>query len=298
MNYNTLKKSGLKVSEVSFGCMSLKSDATDNDIIISKAIEGGINLFDTADLYEKGNNEILLSKALKGRRHEVLISSKVGNKIRPDGSGWDWYPRKEYILKAIDESLKRLQTDHLDLYLLHGGTIEDSIDEVIEAFERLVDSGKIRSYGLSSIRPNVIREYVSRSNISVVMTQYSLLDRRPEEATLKLLSDNEIGVLARGTIASGLLIAKPAKDYLDLTKDEVTAILKELKAHIPEDKTQSEAATRYVIDNPAVTTAVIGIRTVKQLEDALASANVAPLSTEQWQTLQAIWSGNVYKEHR
>lgn len=298
MNYNTLKKSGLKVSEVSFGCMSLKADATDNDTIISKAIESGINLFDTADLYENGKNEILLGKALKGRRQEVLISSKVGNKMRPDGSGWDWHPRKEYILKAIDESLKRLQTNHLDLYLLHGGTIEDPIDEVIEAFERLVDSGKIRSYGLSSIRPNVIREYVSRSNISAVMTQYSLLDRRPEEETLKLLLDNEIGVLARGTIASGLLIDKPAKDYLDLTKDKVDYILKEFKAHLQEDKTQTETATRYVIDNPAITTSVIGIRTIKHLEDALASANAAPLSAEQWQTLHSIWKGNVYKEHR
>lgn len=298
MNYNILKKSGLKVSQVSFGCMSLKVNATDNDTIISKAIEGGINLFDTADIYENGNNEILLGKALKGRRQEVLISSKVGNKMRPDGSGWDWYPRKEYILRAIDESLKRLQTDHLDLYLLHGGTIEDPIDEVIEAFERLVDSGKIRSYGLSSIRPNVIRQYVSRSNISAVMTQYSLLDRRPEEETLQLLRDNQIGVLARGSIASGLLIDKPAKDYLDLTKDEVTAILKELKAHIPEDKTQAETAARYVIDNPAITTAVIGIRTIKQLEDALASANATPLSAEQLQMLQSIWKGNIYKEHR
>jgi aryl-alcohol dehydrogenase-like predicted oxidoreductase len=298
MNYNTLKKSGLIVSQVSFGCMSLKSDATDNDTIISKAIEGGINLFDTANIYENGDNEKLLGKALKGRRKDVLISSKVGNKMRPDGSGWDWYPRKEYILKAIDESLKRLQTDYLDMYLLHGGTIEDPIDEVIEAFERLVDSGKIRSYGLSSIRPNVIREYISLSNISAVMTQYSLLDRRPEEATLKLLMDNEIGVLARGTVASGLLVDKQAKDYLDLTKDEVSTILKELKANVPEGKTQAETATRYVIDNPAIITAVVGIRTINQLEDALTSANATALSIEQWQTLQNIWKGNIYKDHR
>ena len=278
MQYNTLKRSGLKISEVSFGCMSLKADVKDNDAIIGKAISEGINLFDTADLYDKGSNEQLLGNALKGKRNDVLISTKVGNRWKEDGSGWDWTPRKNYILKAIDDSLKRLQTDYIDLYLLHGGTIEDPEDEVIEAFERLTDLGKIRAYGISSIRPNVIREYVSRSNIAAVMTQYSLLDRRPEEETLSLLQKNEIGVLARGTVASGLLADKPAKEYLNFTKEEVTAILKEFNANIPEGKTPSVTATRYAIDNPAITTAVVGIRTIQQLKDALAAGNASPLS--------------------
>jgi len=278
--------------------MSLKSDSADNDVVISKAIEGGINLFDTADLYEKGANEALLGAALKGRRNDVLISTKVGNCWKPDGSGWDWCPTKKHILTAVDDSLRRLRTDHIDLYLLHGGTIEDPIDEAIEAYERLVDLGKIRSYGLSSIRPNVIREYVSRSNISAVMTQYSLLDRRPEETTLKLLLDNEIGVLARGAVASGLLVDKPAKEYLDLTKEQVTSILKGFANALPEGKSQAEAALRYVIDNQAITTAVVGIRTLQQLQDALAGANATPLNTIQWQALQELWEGNFHKEHR
>ena len=298
MQYNTLKKTGFKISEVSFGCMSLKADSTDNDAIIGKAVNEGINLFDTADLYDNGGNEKLLGKALKGKRNDVLISTKVGNRIRPDGSGWDWYPRKDYILKAIDESLKRLQTDHIDLYLLHGGTIEDPIDEVIEAFERLKDSGKIRAYGISSIRPNVIREYVNRSDIAAVMTQYSFLDRRPEEETLNLLLKNEIGVLARGTVASGLLVDKPVKDYLDFTKEELAAIVKEFHAHIPEDKTPSQTAMRYAIDNPAITTGVIGIRTLQQLEDAITAATATPLTTMQLQELQLLKSVNFYKEHR
>lgn len=298
MNYTNLKKSGLKISEVGFGCMSLKTESTDNDTLIGKAVSEGITLFDTADLYDKGENEKLLGKALKGKRNEVLISTKVGNRWKEDGSGWDWTPRKAHILTAIDASLKRLHTDHIDMYLLHGGTLEDPIDEVIEAFERLTDSGKIRAYGISSIRPNVIREYVNRSNIAAVMTQYSLLDRRPEEATLQLLSDNNIGVLARGTVASGLLVDKPAKDYLDLSKDEVTTILKEFNNNLPEGKTPSVTAMRYAIDNPAVTTAVVGIRTQEQLADALAAANSTPLSADELQALQSLWVGNVYKEHR
>jgi len=298
MQYNTIQRAGFKVSEVSFGCMSLKSSATDNETIIHKAIDGGINLFDTADLYEKGENEKLLGKAVKGRRNTIFISTKVGNRWKEDGTGWEWCPRKEYILKAIDDSLKRLQTDYLDMYFLHGGTMEDPMDETIEAFERLVDMGKIRSYGLSSIRPNVIKEYVKRSNIAAVMTQYSYLDRRPEEETLDLLLQNNIGVLARGSMASGLLIDKPAAGYLDLKAAEVEKILKDLKNNLHEGRTLQETVVRYVTDHPAVTTAVAGIRTQDQLEYALNTANSLPLSVQDREQLQELWNGNLYREHR
>jgi aryl-alcohol dehydrogenase-like predicted oxidoreductase len=290
-------KNGFKVSTVSFGCMSLKPSGTDNDVIIAKAIDNGINLFDTADLYDKGDNEILLGKALKGKRNDVFVSTKVGNKWRPDGSGWEWTPRKEYILTAVDDSLRRLGTDYIDLYLLHGGTIEDPIDEVIEAFERLKESGKIRSYGLSSIRPNVIKEFVKRSDITAVMTQYSLLDRRPEEETLELLRENNIGVLARGVLASGLLAGKPSKPYLGLEQEQVKAIQEGVLQHLPQGYTSGETALRYVVDRKAVTSAVVGIRTEQQLDEALRSTIQSPLTLQQREALQGIWEGNRYTEH-
>jgi aryl-alcohol dehydrogenase-like predicted oxidoreductase len=201
-------------------------------------------------------------------------------------------------LATVDESLKRLQTDYIDLYLLHGGTIDDPIDETIEAFERLLDMGKIRSYGLSSIRPNVIREFVNRSGIAAVMTQYSYLDRRPEEETLKLLSQHNIGVLVRGSMASGLLIDKPSKDYLDLKSSQIERIIKDLKHNLPEGRTMQETIIRYVADNPAVTTAVAGIRTLQQLEDIINAAKTVPLSKQELGQLQSLWPGNVYEDHR
>lgn len=277
--------------------MSLKPETENANELIVKAIEGGINLFDTADLCDKGLNEKLLGAALKGRRQEVLMSTKVGNQWRPDGTGWDWNPRKAYILQAIDESLRRLQTDYIDLYLLHGGTIQDPVDEVIEAFERLVEAGKIRAYGLSSIRPNVIREYVQRSDIQLVMTQYSLLDRRPEEETLNLLKENGIGIMARGTVASGLLAGKPAKAYLGLSELQVADIQKQIES-LKGERPIAEIAMRYVLDNQSVTTAVVGIRTQNQLEEALAAANAPGLSATEREALTAIWPGNLYTEHR
>jgi aryl-alcohol dehydrogenase-like predicted oxidoreductase len=180
MKYRLLGKSSLLVSELSFGCMSLGNDANENTLIIRRAIDHGINLFDTADLYQKGYNEETLGKALAGIRTQVYAATKVGNQWKSDESGWEWKADKTYILQAVEESLKRLKTDYIDLYQLHGGTLEDPIDDIIEAFEVLKKAGKIRYYGISSIRPNVIKEYAKRSGISSVMTQYSLLDRRPE----------------------------------------------------------------------------------------------------------------------
>lgn len=197
MQYRSLGKSTLTVSEIGFGCMSLGSDDAANARLIHHACEQGVNFFDTADLYEHGQNETSVGKALQDRRSAVIIATKVGNQWKEDGSGWDWNPKKAYIIAAVEASLQRLQTDYIDLYQLHGGTLDDPIDETIAAFETLQQQGKIRYYGISSIRPNVIREYVQRSHIVSVMMQYSLLDRRPEETCLPLLQENNIGVLAR-----------------------------------------------------------------------------------------------------
>src|ERR1044072_336300 len=109
MLYRQLGKSSLQVSAISFGCMSLEENNTGNTTLLHKAIDLGINLFDTADLYQQGMNEEMLGKALKGKRDQVIIASKVGNQWRSDGSGWDWNPRRDYILSAVERSLKRLQ---------------------------------------------------------------------------------------------------------------------------------------------------------------------------------------------
>ncbi len=192
----------------------------------------------------------------------------MGNQWRPDGSGWDWNPRKDYILASVEGSLKRLQTDYIDLYQLHGGTIDDAIDESIEAFEILKAQGKIRHYGISSIRPNVIREYVKRSGIVSVMMQYSLLDRRPEETCLALLKEHDIGVLSRGSLARGLLVYKPPESYLKYDSSEVGKAACAIRALSSEKRSPAQTAIRFVIQNPAISSAVVGIRTLDQLEDA------------------------------
>jgi aryl-alcohol dehydrogenase-like predicted oxidoreductase len=298
MNYRVLGTTSLQISELSFGCMSLGEDHTANASLLHQALEQGINLFDTADLYQKGFNETTLGKAFAGRRDEVLLATKVGNQWRNDGSGWDWNPSRAYILEAADNSLRRLQTDYIDLYQLHGGTIDDPIDETIEAFEQLKQAGKIRYWGISSIRPNVIREYVERSNLSSVMMQYSLLDRRPEESMLDLLQQHKIGVLARGSLAQGLLIDKPPKPYLTHTAETVGTIAKALKNFAGSSRSGAELAVRYALHPAAVCSAVLGIRTQEQLAHLLQIAATPAPGEAEITILKQTLPSLVYEQHR
>lgn len=296
--YHLLGKSSLQISGIGFGCMSLGEDYNENAMLINRAADLGINFFDTADMYQKGQNEETLGKIFKGSRQKVVIATKVGNQWRSDGSGWDWNPRKEYILTAVDDSLRRLQTDYIDLYQLHGGTLEDPIDETIEAFEMLQQQGKIRYYGISSIRPNVINEYVQRSGMVSVMMQYSLLDRRPEESCLALLHENNIGVLARGSLAKGLLAGKPPAAYLNYSETAVSAAAGAVQSVSCKNRTPSQTSIRYVLNHPAITSAVVGIRTMQQLEDAVHTFDSPVLTESEYAKLADSIPADRYDQHR
>lgn len=297
MKYRQLATTGAKISEVGFGCMSLSSNAEQENIaILQQAAGQGINYFDTADLYDNGSNELIVGKALKEMRNDVVIATKVGNQWRTDGSGWDWNPQPDYIMKAIEQSLKRLRTDRIDLYQLHGGTLDDPIDDIIETFEKLRTQGKILHYGISSIRPTVIAEYVKRSSMVSVMTQYSLADRRPEEETLPLLQKNNISIFVRGALAQGLLVDKPAKEYLGYDKSEIARLKEAVNKHSSTSRTPAQTAVQFVLGDPAVTSAIIGIRTREQLAEVTTTCE--PLSEEELSNLKSTIATNHYEQHR
>jgi aryl-alcohol dehydrogenase-like predicted oxidoreductase len=298
MQYKQLGTSDLKISEISFGCMSLGNDHDANATLLHHAFEQGIIYFDTADIYQNGFNEETVGRAFKTMRNNVIIATKVGNQIRADGSGLDWNASGKYIREAVEKSLKRLQTDYIDLYQLHGGTIQDPIDETIEAFESLKQQGKIRYYGISSIRPNVIREYVKRSNMVSVMMQYSLLDRRPEEECLPLLHQKNIGVLARGSVAKGLLLGKPAAPFLNYTAAEVSKAANAIATLSDTKRTTTGTALKFVLQHPAITSAVVGVRTQQQLDSNIQASTAPFLSPEAMEQLQSAVPINRYDQHR
>lgn len=302
MKYRRLGTSDLQVSELGFGCMSLGRDHAHNETLLRQAFDGGVTFFDTADLYDHGENEISVGKALKDVRNEVVIATKVGNRWLDDTS-WTWDPSPEHIRSAVDHSLERLGVDVIDLYQLHGGTIDDPIDEVIATFEDLKQEGKIRYYGISSIRPNVIREYAARANLSSVMLQYSLLDRRPEETVLDLLKTHNIGVIARGSVAKGLLseredgkLGRLRQGYLAHDTASIDHVRNTLATCSNAQRNRTQTALRFVLEHPAVTTTIPGASQLAQLQDNLAASD-APALGEAYARLQAL-PAHPYEQHR
>lgn len=298
MKFRRLPRTGWDISDISFGCMSLGTDFKSAQGLLHKALDLGINYFDTADLYDKGENEKIVGRALQAHRQEVYIATKVGNQWRPDGSGWDWTPGRKYMLKAVQASLKRLQTDYIDLYQLHGGTIDDPFDEIIETFELLQDQGLIRHYGISSIRPNVIREYVKKSRIASVMMQYSLLDRRPEERCLDILKENGIGVMVRGGMAKGLLCGKPATNYLNYSTSEVAKAASAIQKHRSLLRSPSQICLDFALKGPGVCTVVAGMRTENQLSENVGASGGTLLTDPEHRELRKTLPVNVYEDHR
>lgn len=300
MKMNRLGSSDLMVSEIGLGCMSLGTEESKAIALIHEALDRGVNFLDTADLYDAGTNEEIVGKAIQGRRNRVILATKVGNRRIPGQDGWSWDPSKAYILSAVKDSLRRLGTDYIDLYQLHGGTIEDPIEDTIEAFEQLKREGVIREYGISSIRPNVIREYVSRSSIVSVMNQYSMRDRRGEETVFPLLQEHRISVIARGPLASGALAAnrEPAKGVLDYELDELLELRRKLQELETPERSLTQLAIRYSLAHPAVAVAIPGASSRDQLLRNLAAADLPELRAEEVELIRSLSKANRYTLHR
>lgn len=271
MQKNILK-SGIEISELGLGCMSLGTDYKKAQPIIESAIDNGITYFDTADIYDQGVNEEIVGKALKKyqNRDDIVIGTKVGNRLTDDGH-MTWDPSKKHIKESVKGSLKRLGLNHLDLYQLHGGTIDDPLDETIIAFDELKQEGYIRAYGISSIRPNVIDYYLKNSQIETLMSQFNLIDNRPE-SLINDVHDKQVKILARGPVFKGLLTSKSVdvidekfkNGVLDYTQDELgstIASIKELESNL------TALSFKYLTSHDAMGSIIVGASSVEQLEE-------------------------------
>ncbi|MEJ6527960.1 aldo/keto reductase [Exiguobacterium sp. USCH10] len=186
------------MSELGLGTMTiLKHGEIEAKKILEAAIQSGIRHIDTADVYARQAVERVIGETLGQERKQLFLASKGGNELTEDGMRWN--PNPSYLEEALHGSLERLQTDYLDLYYIHGGTLEDDLDATIEWAQKQKRDGLIRQIGLSSIRPNVIKQWVASGALDVLMTPYSLLDRRPETLDLS------IPIVGRGVLAKGLL---------------------------------------------------------------------------------------------
>ncbi|TCI21987.1 aldo/keto reductase [Exiguobacterium sp. SL-9] len=249
------------MTELGLGTMSiLKHGEAVGRRILEAAYDAGIRHFDTADVYDHFEVERLVGSTFAGRRDDLFLTSKGGNEWTGDGMRWN--PAPSYLEQALHDSLERLQTDHLDLYYVHGGTMDDDLDATIDFMRRQKQAGIIRQIGLSSIRPNVIRYWLEHGELDVLMTPYSLLDRRIE--TLEL----DIPIVGRGPLAKGLLTDEWSDRLAEKGFESWTEA--ELRALLP---TIPDPIQAYALAASKRTCAVVlpGASSVDQLNDLIAA---------------------------
>ena len=224
MNYRYLGKQRLKVSAIGYGCPTFVgrlSDVGEKQAIdvLHRAIDLGVNFIDTAD-HNNGNNEELLAKALSGKRDQVVLTSKFGNlRGQPWAKGREVDGRPEYVPLACEASLRRLQTDAIDLYYLHRVDPQVPIEDTVGAMVRLIEQGKIRHIGLSEAGPQTIRRADAVYPVTSVQSEYSLWTRDYEVNTIPTVRELGIGFVSYYALGRGFF-AGAVKNLSDLTADD------------------------------------------------------------------------------
>ena len=293
MQYRTLGRTGIKVSPYALGALALGTyignpDPEDSARIIHKALDAGINFVDTADAY--GESEVVLGQALKGRRDNVVLATKFGRPAGEDPN--EQGASRRWIMTAAENSLRRLQTDYIDLYQLHRPDPATDIEETLSALSDLIRSGKVRAVGASGTHPSAVVEAqwtAERRGLERFRTEqpaYSILSRGIERELLPVTQRYGMGTLVWGPLAQGLLTGRVRKgQHNDLRRAAVLRHVRDgqrldvveqliplaAEAGLP----MTHLAMAFTIAHPGVTSAILGPHTMEQLDDLLAGVDVA-----------------------
>lgn len=302
MDYRFMGRTGLKVSELCFGTQTFGWGADEKaaHTMADCFVEAGGNFFDTSNIYNEGQAEILLGRWLKtrGHRSDLIVATKV---FFPVGEGPnDTGLSRKHIFDAIDGSLRRLQTDYIDLYQVHCWDMSTPLEETLRALDDLVRVGKVRYLGASNFTPSQLEKalMLSRMNgwsrFDCLQPEYSLLVRSTEWELLPLCREEGVGVICWSPLAGGWLTGKyrrgeppppdsragrrdrwddlPEQRESELTWRIVDALLEVSKAR---GKTPAQVALNWLLQHPSVTAPIIGARTLEQLEENLGSTGWA-----------------------
>jgi aryl-alcohol dehydrogenase-like predicted oxidoreductase len=293
MHYRTLGRTGIKVSPYALGAMMFGAmgnpDHDDAIRIIGKALDAGINFIDTADAYSRGESEEIVGQALKGRRSQVVLATKVhlpmGDDPNQRGNSRRW------IMTAVENSLRRLQTDYIDLYQIHRPDPDTDIEETLSALSDLIHSGKVRVIGSSAMPASDIVEaqwVAERRSLERFRTEqpaYSILNRGIEAEVLPVAQRYGIGTLVWSPLAKGMLTGRIRKgQQTDLRRAAMlTSFSDERRLDVVEQiiplaekagLPMTHLAMAFAIAHPGVTSAILGPRTMEQFDDLLAGVDV------------------------
>ncbi|MCU6798238.1 aldo/keto reductase [Paenibacillus sp. WQ 127069] len=294
MEYVRLGKSGLKVSRLSLGCWNFGSPTppwgkpgkvtpTDSFRIIREAIDLGINLFDNANRYTGGEAEEILGRAIKGRRHEVVVATKVHGDVGPGINNRG--QSRLHIMQEVENSLRRLGTDYIDLYQAHNVDYETPLEESLRAYDDLIRQGKVRYIGCSNFPAWVLTKALWVSDVNKlasfisVQPNYSLANRVVEKELQPMCVDQGIGMILDSPMGGGILSGKyesniprgsrgaeePAVAERAKKFQEGVQLLKDIATEL--GKTPAQVSLNWIVNRPAVSAAIIGVSKLEQLHE-------------------------------
>ncbi|NJN82124.1 MAG: aldo/keto reductase [Caldilineaceae bacterium] len=294
MEYRNLGRSGLKVSEVCLGTMTFghTTDQAEAMRIVDLAFDAGVNFFDTANSYAESRSETILGQTLKGRRHNAVIATKFANPMGPGPN--DSGMSRAHIMRAVEESLRRLDTDYLDIYYIHHVDSQTPLEEMLRAMDDLVRQGKVRYTACSNYQAWRLMEalWLSKSNgweeFACYQPQYSLIVRDIEQELIPVCQLKGLGVVVWGPLAGGFLTGKykPGqrsvegtrsaegwafpRPYFAANADETLGELLDVSEEIGRSPVQ--VALRWVLEQPAITSTIVGARTAEQFRGSLGAS--------------------------
>ena len=299
MNTRFLGNTGVRVTELCFGAMTFggrgywknvgQVEQKEADLLVGMALDGGINFFDTANVYSEGRSEEILGKALGSRRKDIVLATKVRGRVgpRPNDVGLS----RKHILESCDASLKRLGTDWIDLYQVHSFDPHTPLEETLRALDDLVRSGKVRYIGASNytgwqlMKALAISDAQHLERFATLQALYSLISRDLELELVPLSLDQDLGILPWSPLGGGFLTGKyrrgkprpqgarraeAAGQFLQFDEEKGFDVVDELeKIAAGHQATITQAALNYLLRKPGVTSVIIGAKTPEQLADNL-----------------------------
>lgn len=319
MNYRTLGRTGWKVSEISFGAWAIGGswgDVSDKDSLaaLHAALDGGVNFFDTADVYGDGRSERLMAKLKKERKEKFYIATKAGRRLDPHTAAG--YNHKN-LTAFVDRSLKNLNTDAIDLLQLHCPPTEVYyMPEVFGSLDEMVRAGKLRHYGVSVEKVEEALKAIEFPNVQTVQIIFNLFRQRPAELFFAEAQKKKVGILARVPLASGLLSGKITRDSKFAKDDHRTFnrhgeafdrgetfsgvdfetglnAVEELKSFVPAGATLVQLALRWILEFPAVTCSIPGAKRPAQVAENIAASALPPLSKAALKKIGALYTGQI-----